>query len=565
MKKSASYLIVNLLLILCLIFSVSAEALSIPDARKAANGTTVTVTGYAFSATDTPGTGFADEFYLSNNKAQGICVTPAENTPITIYKEYSVTGTLTKANGEIRLSNAVVTAFEGNTTRKYKRLTCNEATDYEIYGGTFARVIGTATSPVTENGVLKSFILTDENGSIRVVIPDNVLSLSQGAEGKAELTEALQYKVKVNVDGFVARQGSETYIKIKDCDDIDVQAHSCSFGDEFIKTEPSCGIDGLAVKQCSCGRQQERIIPALSHSFYTTTEKLATCTDDGLTLKLCKNCSFREESTIPKTGHNYKERTEREPTCSLEGLRVRYCSKCDFREENPIAKTNHSYKERTEAEATCEADGVKVKYCSKCDFVSETISIPKTGHNYKERTEREPTCSLEGIRVRYCSDCDFREEKTIDKTNHSFKERVEKESTCTSDGVKVKYCNNCTFEERFSIPKTGHNFKERTEREPTCSVEGLRVRYCSNCDFREEKAIDKTNHSFKERVEKEATCTSDGVKVKYCSKCDFILEEISIPKTGHNFKERTEREPTCSVEGLRVRYCSNCDFREEKA
>ena len=605
MKKQTIKLIVSALLLLSLIFSVSAIDLTIPEARSVPLGSSVTLSGYAFSATDAPGTGFTNEFYIGDIKAQGICVEAPQNTPITLYEKYSVSGTLSEENGEIKITNAIVTSLgEKLTDGKVKRVYLSDGIDYETHGGTFVKITGTATSPITENGMLKSFILTDKGYSIKVVIPDNVLSLSEGANGKTELTEALKYRVRVNVDGFIARNGTETYIKIKDCDDIDVQGHNCGFGEAFTEKEPTCGVEGLSVKECSCGRREETPIPALTHSFYNETEKTASCTEDGLSVKLCRNCSFREETvttksghnykeraesnatcetdgltiryctkcdfteniTTPKTDHNYKERTEREPSCSLEGVRVRYCSDCDLREESPIEKTSHSYKERTEAEATCTANGTKVKYCTKCDYIGETITIPKTGHNYKERTESEPTCSTEGIRVRYCSNCDFREESAIAKLSHSFKEQVESEATCTSDGIKFQLCTKCgTKGETFTITKTGHNYKERTESEPTCATEGIRVRYCSNCDFREESAIAKLSHSFREQVQTEATCTSDGVKFQVCTKCGTKGETFTIPKTGHTYKERTESEPTCSTEGVRVRYCSNCDFREESS
>ncbi|MBQ5906232.1 MAG: hypothetical protein IIW88_10225, partial [Clostridia bacterium] len=354
MKKSIFKLISYAVIFLSLVFSVSAAALTIPEARTSPAGSEVTVNGYAFSATDTPSTGFINEFYLNDAKAQGICVVPSTGTSVTLLSGYSVTGTLSEENGELKIINATVTALNNNIDdRKIKKLNCDTANDYKSYGGTFVKIVGTATSPVTENGMLKSFTLTDKNGSVRVEIPTNVLSLSRGTQGKAELTEALQYKVTVNVVGFIARNNAETYIKIKDCDDIEVQVHNCTFGKEFVEKEPSCGVNGLSVMECECGRRQETVIPALEHSFYNSEEKTATCTEDGLKAKLCRNCNFREETVISKTGHNYKERVD--------------------------------------SEATCETDGVKVKYCNNCDF-TESFTIPKTGHNYKERTEREPSC-----------------------------------------------------------------------------------------------------------------------------------------------------------------------------
>ena len=111
MKKSIFKLISYAVIFLSLVFSVSAAALTIPEARTSPAGSEVTVNGYAFSATDTPSTGFINEFYLNDAKAQGICVVPSTGTSVTLLSGYSVTGTLSEENGELKIINATVTAL----------------------------------------------------------------------------------------------------------------------------------------------------------------------------------------------------------------------------------------------------------------------------------------------------------------------------------------------------------------------------------------------------------------------------------------------------------------------
>ncbi len=591
----------TVLLLILLTFSTAfAVTVSPSEIRSYALDSTVTVTGYAFSGTDSDGTGFGGEFYLSHHAtAKGICVTLPRNEKITLYKEYSATGTLSRVNGELKLQATDVTPLSGSASRKFKRHSVSEALDYEQNGGTFTRLSGEASTPVLSGNHLSSFTLTKEGSQIRVIIENSVMSLSKGEVGKAELTEKLRYKRDVTVDGFIAKIGNETVIRIKDCDDIDVQHHVCSFGEAVTEKAPSCNVSGLSVKVCNCGMREEASIPALSHKFYEETERTSTCTLAGLKVKKCRNCSFREETSlplkdhsfaektetpascssegvylrycknctlreetsIPKTEHSYRERTEVEPTCDREGVRVRYCYYCTFREEKAIPKNAHSFTEKVETPATCDKEGVYLRYCRNCIFREET-SIPKTEHSYRERTEVEPTCDREGVRVRYCYYCTFREEKAIPKNAHSFTEKVETPATCDKEGVYLRYCRNCTLREETAIPKTEHKFKEKTEKNASCTEEGIKVKYCSACSFREETRLPKAEHSFVEKTEAKASCTQEGLFVKYCKSCT-LREEAPIPKADHKLKEKIEKEATCTEEGIKIKYCSDCSFREE--
>ena len=562
MKKSFQKIVLSFLLILCFSSSALAADLTPTEVRLKTVGTVATVRGYAFSGTDSDGTGFKNEFYLSDtSNAKGICVTLPHNEKVSLYGEYSVVGTLIKVNGELKLQVTDVTHLSGSAKRIFKRFKITEALDYEQNGGTFARLSGEASDPVISGKYLSSFTLTKDGSQIRVVIESGVMSLSKGENGKAELTEKLRYKRNVTVDGFISKIGSETVIRIKDCDDIDVQYHVCKFGEAVTEKEPSCGITGLSVRVCDCGMREETTIPALSHNFYEETERNSTCTVPGLKVKKCRNCSFREETSLPLKDHSYAEKTETPATCDKEGVYLRYCKNCTLREETPIPKTEHAYRERTEVEPTCTREGVRIRYCYYCTFREEK-AIPKNAHSFTEKVETPATCDKEGVYLRYCKNCTLREETPIPKTEHSYRERTEVEPTCTREGVRVRYCYYCSFREETAIPKNAHSFTEKVETPATCDKEGVYLRYCKNCTLREETPIPKTEHKIKEKTEKEATCTEEGIKVKYCSDCSF-REESKLPKTEHKLKEKTEKEATCTEEGLRVKYCSACSFREE--
>ncbi len=366
--------LLTFLLIYAAAFSALAATLTPSEARKLSSGSEATVSGYAASAHCNDLTGFENEFYLYSG-TNGICVTLPRSETVTLYENLEITGTVTNEGGEIKLICSALERKPGKGSELFKRVSVTEACNYEAFGGSYVRLIGTAEKMYTENGVISAFDLSDGNCTITVIIESGVESLSSGYTFKKELTEILRYKREVVVNGFVSRLNGKTVIRIKDCDDIDIKYHACVFGDATTQKEPSCGVTGLSVKKCFCGKTEETLLPALEHSFKDTIEIKATCTSEGLFVRSCKNCSYRAETTIEKTEHRLKEVITKKPTCTAQGTTTLRCTECSFERTESTPALPHKYESATE-KATFKSSGKLCKRCSLCSHEKDITIIP---------------------------------------------------------------------------------------------------------------------------------------------------------------------------------------------
>ncbi len=288
MKKSFSFLFLVAFLLLNFNLITVAGALSAFEARRLPAESTVTVSGYALSASCGDGTGFSGEFYLGNRES-GILCELKENLNIELHRKYEVTGTIKNKSGEVKLEAETVKALDEFSAKSFKRLNIDEAKSYEIYGGRFVRLSGESSNLKTyEDGSVSSFELSEEGERITVLIPENVLSLAEGSEGKKALTEKLLYKRNVTADGFIAIEDGEVFLKVKDVDDIFVSYHNCNF-ETIEELKPTCEKEGAVIRQCSCGKTEETVIPMKAHSFIRKTEK-ATFESRGGIYEICELC-----------------------------------------------------------------------------------------------------------------------------------------------------------------------------------------------------------------------------------------------------------------------------------
>ncbi len=287
--KTAFFTVVFSLFLVIMSQNASAQGLISPvKARGEPEGTEATVSGYAASARCGDGTGFGDEFYLCEDTG-GIIAVLNGNENIENGRYYEVKGKISKTDDEIKLIAEKITPNNAIATVKFKRLEIKEAKDYDTNGGRFIRLIGQSSDAQKEDGIITSFIISDGKEQIKVVVEKQVLSLSNGAKGKEALSNELTYKRNVTVNGFVAKVNGETVIRIKDCDDIYVDYHSCTFDKIISEKKASCNEEGIVISECSCGKLQEKIIPKTEHEY---KEKLikASFNEDGKFTNSCNNC-----------------------------------------------------------------------------------------------------------------------------------------------------------------------------------------------------------------------------------------------------------------------------------
>ena len=379
------------------------------------------------------------------------------------------------------------------------------------------------------------------------------------------------------------------YHECKNCDaKADVTNHAFTWIIDTEPTEETTGIKHEECETCHYTRNENIIIPTLSHT------------------------------------HNMEHISKKEATCEENGnIEYYHCSKCgnNYSDENGnneivdiVIKASHKYGLWIkEVLATCELDGVKAHYeCSSChkyfDINKNEISnlvIDKLGHNLIHHDKLEPTCIEDGYEAYdTCTRCDYTTYKTINKLDHDLVHHERLEATCTSVGHEAyDECSRCDYSTYKEIAKLPHDYKEEwsydenghyheckncnhkedesvhsylwiIDDEPTEETNGIKHEECSVCPSKrnENTLIEKLDHKHQmEHVnKKEATCEEDGnVEYYHCIKCNKnyadengskSLESIIINAIGHSYGTWIEEiSATCEQDGVKAHYeCSNC-------
>lgn len=150
------------------------------------------------------------------------------------------------------------------------------------------------------------------------------------------------------------------------------EAHTHVFEGDWIKVkDPTCTEEGLEVRVCSCGAQEEQPIAALGHIKEFHTGKENTCLESGWGLYYtCSRCGFSSFQELPALGHQIYKHQDRAPTCVARGWEAyQTCTRCDYSTRSvAIPQLGHDY-----------VDGV----CTRCKkVVSEGLEYQldeKTG------------------------------------------------------------------------------------------------------------------------------------------------------------------------------------------
>ncbi len=108
---------------------------------------------------------------------------------------------------------------------------------------------------------------------------------------------------------------------------------------------PTCTTQGTEERTCNrrgCGKKETRSIAAKGHSFkYLRTEKEATCTEDGIALFTCPQCSAKENRTVKAKGHDWDEGVITSAGLLEAGVKTFTCRNCGETktEEIPVNST----------------------------------------------------------------------------------------------------------------------------------------------------------------------------------------------------------------------------------
>ena len=244
-----------------------------------------------------------------------------------------------------------------------------------------------------------------------------------GATEADEFVDALGHDFQRNEETFVARTCSVNGYAEYACSrcGVDYEVRENATGHDWVKnnemsTPATCESTGINVYGCSgCGETKEEYAPALDHN-YRTSVKNPTCTEDGYTEKVCRDCGFIDISARKSAlGHNVKTNVI-DPTCIDDGYTESYCARCDKQFENSaIVKSTGDHVWNLE-NAGCTED----KVCTACG----TRSAKATGHSFGTNG----ICQNDGCK---------------EKCAHEYSYLKDVEATCTKRAHKLHQCSIC--------------------------------------------------------------------------------------------------------------------------
>lgn len=378
---------------------------------------------------------------------------------------------------------------------------------------------------------------------------------------------------------------SITKVVCKLCGEVVTQVGDLS-GHEWETTKTvlaTCTEDSYHVESCTKCDAEITIVDRLSRLGHAwdadyTTDKKATCEEDGSKSIHCANCDEKKNVTaIPATGHDLvlDEESKTEATCNTDGYEKWECSACDYSEEKTITATGaHNFTtldEDASYDATCTKDGLEVYKCGGTDCTAtKEVVIPATGHEQGEKvSETAGTCQTKGSVTYKCANCEeqFTEEGQLgDHVASDELVKTTKAPTCTEagDGVyKCEYCN-ATVVGTGKIKALGHDYV-RTTVEADCLNGGSVTEICSRCG--DKQVISTTGalgHDWEDEytIDTAATCLINGSKSIHCAVCDAINPETvtAIQATGQHTESDwiIDEHETCTEAGSKHTECTVC-------
>ena len=174
------------------------------------------------------------------------------------------------------------------------------------------------------------------------------------------------------------------------------------------------------------------------------TSKVATCTQDGINIRVCDDCGESQNVPISAIGHTWSEWSiTKEAFCTQDGSKERICY-CGEKESQTISALGHTFSAwNTTKEATCTVKGSKERSCSCGE--KEVWATSALGHNFSAwNITKEATCLVNGSKERTCS-CGEKEVQKIVASGHTWKN-----ATCT----EAKTCRKCGLTDGSALGHT---------------------------------------------------------------------------------------------------------------
>lgn len=318
-----------------------------------------------------------------------------------------------------------------------------------------------------------------------------------------------------------------------------------------------------------------------------TILKEATCTLNGIAMRICKLCGNKEFHSVPAS-HRYHEEADliEEPGCETEGAEYRYCIECNPEKQNDaegvektvLAARHEMCDEVDYLPADCVNPGRFVHICNRCDEV-EILDInedePALGHQETVK-EEAATCENGGKKIVYCKICNaILSEEALEEApalGHAINEAepvVILAPTCDEAGYSAYVCQqyaSCgyVFEEtKAEIAALGHQGIIVPEIEATCKADGRGSKVCDVCGVVMEENVvlpaAEVACTEKEVILRQPTCEAVGIVKVVCEVCEKDLRYQLLPVKHLAGEMVTKEAATCIANGVGEYYCVQCN------
>ena len=191
------------------------------------------------------------------------------------------------------------------------------------------------------------------------------------------------------------------------------------------------------------------------------SSKVATCTQDGINIRVCDDCGESQSIPVSATGHSFGAWSiSKEATCTVDGVEERTCA-CGEKETRNLEATGHSFGAWSiSKEATCAQVGEKYATCTVCNHKKIEI-IPKAStHTYDEGSiTNPPTCIASGSKMFTCTVCATTKEESISPLGHS----VDNTGKCSRCGLVTLNMTNSEIEKSKKIETMSHSVSEYSD------------------------------------------------------------------------------------------------------
>ena len=299
-------------------------------------------------------------------------------------------------------------------------------------------------------------------------------------------------------------------------------------------------------------------------------ERAATCTADGLQVRVCQTCGHEETQTLSMLGHDIVYHAGQAATCTQEGWEAyETCSRCDYTTYVTIPELGHDIVYHAGQAATCTQEGWEAyETCSRCDYTTY-MAIPAARHRLVPHAGQAATCTQSGwAAYETCENCDYTTYAAISELGHDIIEHAGQAPTCTQEGWEAyEACSRCNYTTYQSIPELGHDIIEHAGQAATCTQAGWEAyETCSRCNYTTYQSISELGHDIIEHAGQAATCTRAGWEAyETCSRCDYTTYTV-IPELGHDKISHPGQAATCTQAGWEAyETCSRCNYTTYKA